>query len=322
MKAYVISLQEPITKLEYLKTFGIDPIWSKGVNGNNDLDLKDNLYISSSYMPKSAIGCALSHINIWKDFIKRGDEDEKYVMIFEDDVILEKNFKQGVLEALKNVPADYDILYLGCFGCDKNYVSNVYELSTLLYGRNRRKGYVNPYISIPEIAYALHAYILSKKGASKLLNLLKGELDDHIDMKIHSLASAEKINTYVTTPRLAYQTSTDTGQSENIKVIHPSVITSPLRYIELDKMVKGDYIFTVSFRQVGGYIINGMSIIFLVTGVICAMMNVKIKNLTLFYLLLSLPDMKYLHNKNMITAITVNYFLLILPSLFVKMIKR
>ena len=272
-------------------------------------------------MPKSAIGCALSHINIWKDFIKRGDEDEKYVMIFEDDVILEKNFKQGVLDALKNVPADYDILYLGCFGCDKNYVSNVYELSTLLYGRNHRKGYVNPYISIPEIAYALHAYILSKKGASKLLSLLKGELDDHIDMKIHSLASVEKINTYVTTPRLAYQTSTDTGQSENIKVIHPSLITSPLRYIELDKMVKGDYIFTVSFRQVGGYIINGMSIIFLICGIICAMMNVKIKNLTLFYLLLSLPDMKHIHNKNMITAITVNYFLLIFPSLFVKMVK-
>jgi GR25 family glycosyltransferase involved in LPS biosynthesis len=325
MKAYVISLEDPIKKIEYLKTFGIDPIWVKGLNGNKDLTKEDlyQSYISSSYVPKSAIGCALSHIKVWKDFIKRDNKDEKYIMIFEDDVVLEENFIQNVIFSLINVPIDYDILYLGCFGCDKNNVSNVYEASTLFYGKNHRKGYINSYISIPEIAYALHGYILSRKGALKLLELLKGGIDDHIDMKIHLLASTEKIDSYVTTPRLAYQTSTDTGKSENIKAIHPSLLISPLRNIELDKMVKADYIFTVSFRQVGDYIINGMSIIFFLLGILCAFIGIEIKYLTLFYILLSLPDFKHVNDKKMMVAIMVNYLLFVFPSfLFITLIKN
>jgi len=324
MKAYIISLEEPIKKMEYLKTFEINPIWVKGFNGNKDLTKEESYksYISSSYVPKSAVGCALSHIKVWKDFIKRDNKDEKYIMIFEDDVVLEKHFKQSVIYSLMNVPINYDILYLGCFGCDKNNVSNVYEASTLLYGKNKRTGYINSYISIPEIAYALHGYILSKKGASKLLELLKNNVNDHIDMKIHLLASKEKIDSYVTTPRLAYQTSTDTGKSENIKVSHPSLLTLPLRHIELDKMVKGDYIFTVSFRQVGPYIINGMSIIFLLLGLICAFIRIDIKYLTLFYILLSLPDFKYIDDKKMILTIMVNYLLFVIPSLFVLLKKK
>ena len=324
MKAYIISLEEPIKKMEYLKTFEINPIWVRGLNGNKDLT-KEYLYksyISSSYMPKSAIGCALSHIKVWKDFIKRDNKDEKYIMVFEDDVVLEENFKQRVIYSLMNVPIDYDILYLGCFGCDKNNVSNVYEASTLLYGKNCRTRYINSYISIPEIAYALHGYILSKKGALKLLELLRDNIDDHIDMKIHLLSSNEHINSYVTTPRLVYQTSTDTGKSENIKAVHPSLLTLSLRNIELDKMVKGDYIVTVSFRQVGGYIINGMSIIFLLLGMLCVFFRVDIKYLTLFYILLSLPDFKNLDDKKMMLTIMVNYLLFISPSLFVACLNK
>ena len=36
-------------------------------------------------------GCAQSHINIWKDVVEKGYEN---VLIFEDDVWLEKDFKQ------------------------------------------------------------------------------------------------------------------------------------------------------------------------------------------------------------------------------------
>jgi GR25 family glycosyltransferase involved in LPS biosynthesis len=322
MKAYIISLEEPIKKNEYLRTFGIDPVWVKGINGNKDLSKEKlyNLYVNAPYMPKAAIGCALSHIKIWREFIERDNKDEKYVMIFEDDVVLEENFQQNMINALINVPADYDILYLGCVACDKNK-SSIYETSTIFYGKNKRAGYVNPYISIPKMAYGSHAYILSKKGAIKLLELIKGNLDEHIDMKLHSLASNEKINSYVATPRLAYQTSSDTGISDNVKVVHPSIITSYLRNIELDKMVRGDYIVTTSIRQVGGYLINGISLIFLLLGVLCALIGIKIEYLSLFYLILSLPDFKHIDNK-MMTTIIVNYLLLIFPSLFMLLCKR
>lgn len=325
MKAYVISLNEPKKKMEYLKTFDIEPIWFKGVNGNREDITQTDLYkryINSSYAPRSAIGCALSHIKAWEDFVKRDDKNEEYLMIFEDDVVLEENFKNGVEKALENVPADYDILYLGCFGCiaDKH---PVYEVSTMLYGKNKRHGIVNQYIAIPEVSYATHAYIISKQGANRLLSLMKGKVDDHIDMLLSSYAASEKINTYVTTPRLAFQTSTDTGISENVKAIHPSIITSLLRHVELDRMAKADYLLTVSIKQFGDYMVNTMSIIFLITGLICAYNQIDIKYLSLFYLLISLPDFQYIKdNKNMRMAIIVNYFLFMTPSLLFTVLRR
>ena len=53
-------------------------------------------------------GCAQSHINIWKDVIEKGYEN---VLIFEDDVWLEKEFKK-YLEILEP-PEKWDVLYLG-----------------------------------------------------------------------------------------------------------------------------------------------------------------------------------------------------------------
>jgi len=53
-------------------------------------------------------GCAQSHINIWKDIVSKGYEN---VLIFEDDVWLEKDFKK-YLEVLEP-PEKWDILYLG-----------------------------------------------------------------------------------------------------------------------------------------------------------------------------------------------------------------
>ena len=53
-------------------------------------------------------GCAQSHINIWKDVVVKGYEN---VLIFEDDVWLEKDFKK-YLEILEP-PEKWDVLYLG-----------------------------------------------------------------------------------------------------------------------------------------------------------------------------------------------------------------
>jgi len=300
MKAYIISLENPIKKIKYLNSYGISIEWIKGVNGQ--------AIENENSIPKGAMGCALSHIKTWKTFMNTDDE---YAIILEDDVVLEDNFLENVNNALMHVPQDYDVLYLGCFGCDPDDVHNFFKLTEFMYGKNKRAAFINEYISIPEFAYATHAYILSRNGAKKLLKLFD-KINNHIDIMLHTFASKNIINTYVTTPRLAYQTSTDTGISENIKTKHPSIVIDMLRNYEIDKMFRGDYIATVSYKQVGPYCINLISFSFLLIGIICKLCKLPIRYLTIFYVILSLPDFQY--KKNLITII-VNYFIMILPYL-------
>ena len=57
------------------------------------------------------IGCSLSHYFIWKEIIK----SNKASIIFEDDVILNKEFFNIILKLIneQNIPNDLDILYFG-----------------------------------------------------------------------------------------------------------------------------------------------------------------------------------------------------------------
>ena len=317
MLNYIISLQEPTKKMEYLRSFGLEPIWVEGVNGKA-LSPEAIQQETTSYCkytcPVSAIGCALAHVKAWREFLMSG---EKYGIIFEDDIILEDSFVYGVYNALHHVPDDFDILYLGCFGCDAENVSSVYKMSGIFYGKNERKGRINDFISVPEYAYAAHAYVLSRKGAQKLIYMMEGKIDDHVDMMLHKLASTGQINTYVTTPRLAYQTSTDSTSSENAKSKYPLLLTDMLHKYEIDRMVRADYLSTTAIQQIGSYIINGITIMFLLLGAIAAVFKIPISYLSICYLLLSVPDLVQRNPENT-NVIVVNYFLFILPSILMR----
>ena len=55
------------------------------------------------------VGCYLSHLQILKDFVL---SKQKYCLILEDDIHLEKNFKIDLRDALQECPEDWDLLYL------------------------------------------------------------------------------------------------------------------------------------------------------------------------------------------------------------------
>ena len=55
-----------------------------------------SIYLSS----QGQIGCYLSHLQILKNFVL---SKQKYCLIFEDDIHLEKNFKIDLRDAFKNV---------------------------------------------------------------------------------------------------------------------------------------------------------------------------------------------------------------------------
>lgn len=105
---YCINLQRRKDKLthimEQFKKIDLDSFQIiKAVDGQK---LKDNLPIKR----KGEIGCLRSHLIVLQDAI-----DRKYdkIAIFEDDVIFCDDFKSRFDYYIKNVPDDWDIMYLG-----------------------------------------------------------------------------------------------------------------------------------------------------------------------------------------------------------------
>ena len=123
------------------------------------------------------IGCACSHIEIWR---KVANRETDIAIIFEDDVILEKDFKKKMYKFLNDLPKDWDMAFLGvgrrrdkygkypCIGDIFRDLDNVVD---------------HPYtakIQPTNRVYGMYGYVINRKGAIKLLKLVK-TLDFPID---------------------------------------------------------------------------------------------------------------------------------------------
>jgi len=313
-KTYVISLNKPDKLLAEISNYGLDPILVEGVNGKKltkEEIAENTTYFGSLFTPLSVIGIAMAHIKSWKLFLESGEE---YGIIFEDDVVFEDNFKEELDLGVKNTPKDFDVLYLGCFGCQNNI-----NFHTILFANtglvNINAGYVNKYVNKPIISLATHAYILSRKGVKKLLNHIENNIYTHVDLNIHILANNNLINIYSLNNRLVYQTSTDETQSLNVSSSHPIILNNILSEYYIDRKVKASYGSTVSLFKVGSFNFNPCSLLFLIMGIILSTTNIDILTITVGYLLISFPDL-YMDINN--SSIKIHYLLLVIPYLVFK----
>ncbi|MDX1642065.1 MAG: glycosyltransferase family 25 protein, partial [Balneolaceae bacterium] len=70
------------------------------------------------------IGCALSHVFVYKDMLKN---NYQRALVLEDDPIINVNAVDSLKEALSELPDDWEFLYLGYHGANKN-PSNMLKL--------------------------------------------------------------------------------------------------------------------------------------------------------------------------------------------------
>lgn len=128
---------------------------------------------SLRYLSYGAMGCALSHIKLWEEIAS--DDQDKYHLIFEDDVIIDSSFQNSLIHLLKTYPSDADIFFLGT---RNERPRDILFLSHFNYCRsfNCRLG--------------AFAYIISGKSAKKILNtilpvnLLCGGIDTALGINI------------------------------------------------------------------------------------------------------------------------------------------
>jgi len=309
-KCYVIGMKYPTEIMETLKKSELDPIWVEGVDAKkmSDEDIKKEVTsFYSGFGPKSTIGCALAHIKTWEKIAKG---DEPYSIVFEDDVVLEPNFLKSYKNAMEKVPKDFDYLQLGYFKF--NPIVNVIFLPSAgfsLFGR--KEEVVNDTIVKPNITLATHAYVISKEGAKKFLDLIKGKINNHIDYMIMNLHIKDKIKVYALKDRIAYQTSTENFDSLNASS-YPFLLNKLVSCFSVDKMVRMNYIFSVNFARLGSININAWTCFILAFGIIGMILNINIIALTIFFVAISIVEIVTFKNLDLVFF---TYFIFILPSL-------
>lgn len=148
--------------------------------------LKESTRMAMFLQPKGVIGCYLSHKKFWQKVVDEGYES---AVIFEDDVRLVSDFKERLIHNLQmlksdeNVDRDYDVILLGAIGRvhpDGKDGIGVRIFSTYI-GGNRPLQRLSETLIQPRRPAGTHAYIVSQKGARKLLELCK-KATFHVDL--------------------------------------------------------------------------------------------------------------------------------------------
>ncbi len=121
------------------------------------------------FWKKAILGCALSHLSLWAELASEGAVCENY-LILEDDVKFQPGWLKVWEEASKHIPADYDVLYLGgVLPPNRPGFNQLVERVNECWGQislNQAFGQPQP---TRYFHFCNYAYILSRKGAQKIL---------------------------------------------------------------------------------------------------------------------------------------------------------
>lgn len=153
---------------------------------SNQIITKEGIYDAKNkkqrvYVPLTpgAIGCALSHKEAWQKII---DENLDNALILEDDIRFDKNFKTKLEQYAHYFPKEYDIIFLG------------YHPSSF---KHLHKNEYNEYIIKTNQVYGLFGYIVSNRGAYKLMEIFP--ITKQIDTEIHK--NFHTIDAYLLKPK-------------------------------------------------------------------------------------------------------------------------
>lgn len=201
------------TVQEEFKPFGIKTITRiPGVYGKTLPRSAFKEYTSplcNKFCPKSAIGCAIGHRRAWQQIV---DRKLKAALVLEDDAYPLPDLNKKLPILWQQVPKDWDIVYLGGFTLNFAWLEDKFITKNVI---------------IPAFPLATHAYVVSYKGAKKILNGTTS-INYHIDHQLaHLYRNNKSINVYAIKPNLINQKS-DSSYSDNQHSTFPM----------LDKMMK------------------------------------------------------------------------------------
>ena len=156
-------------------------------NGTIDLDVsvkRLNLTISPQYLKvarRGQIACTVSHFSLWMQVVCQA---LPFAVILEDDAVIQENFASLVQDILREVPEDYDLVYL--FTQPRQDKKNDKSLSIEGKTQIRR---ANP-------QWCTVAYIISQKGAVKLLQKFQKGITANVDTAFEEMVKRGELKAY------------------------------------------------------------------------------------------------------------------------------
>lgn len=164
------------------------------VNSGFDTSTRGRRHRETDSLPALSLAeraYAAAHVAQWQ----LAKKDATPVVVLEDDATLADGFAQRVAEALRLVPRDFDVLLLGYFFPGGEH-KNVDRLPTTIVRHFLKPAYF----------WGLHGYMLSPKGARRLLEHLP--VDGPVDIFVAKLVHDATLTAYACHPKLIFKKTT------------------------------------------------------------------------------------------------------------------
>lgn len=190
--AYVINLCHRTDR--YANIFNeciknnISPVRIDAVNGKQEFS-----HLQESKLLMAHYGCAMSHIKTLEYVLDNGSQCH---FIMEDDCKLDDNFNDKLSEYSKQLPNDWDLLYLG--GSLIN--ASIYDGGNLI-NNGASENFSQNLLSAKNVL-TTHAYIIKNDSIRKLLSVIKSR-KDRIDILFQEFQ--KQANCFIVYPELAWQ---------------------------------------------------------------------------------------------------------------------
>lgn len=192
-----------ITKIDAIdgKTLLRENISNNDITSDGINDAYNNNQVVYIPLTIGAIGCALSHKKCYQYII---DNNIERCLILEDDVRLHSDFNNQLNILLNEIPKDFDIFVLGHSSTAK--VDPSFIPTNNFYKTNK--------------FYGLFGYIVSNKGARKLLNIfpITKQIDTEISSHLNTIDAYVLYNSIIFSDPSSTKTlfGTDIQIRENI----------------------------------------------------------------------------------------------------------
>jgi len=139
-----------------------------------------SIRVNKQFMKRGELGCAWSHINIYKSLLKEKNVD-KY-LIFEDDVEMVESLEYAY-SCLVNIPRDFDV----CHVSKSDWNPFIFNNKINEFWNTIHKDYFN----------RLTGYIVSKNGAEKILHYTKDSINIPADDLLSHMHIEDKLQVCV-----------------------------------------------------------------------------------------------------------------------------
>ncbi len=172
---YVINLKQDIEKKMHMKKLCkenslqchfVDAVYGKNLTEDNIEQVyskKKAIHEFGRELTKGEIGCALSHLSVYKEIVEKNIE---MAIIVEDDIVIEDGFLE-LLNSVDTFPKMWECILLG------HYRFSFRKLETASsYWERVRINDKYEVVRLMEHAYGTHGYLINKKGAIKLIEAM------------------------------------------------------------------------------------------------------------------------------------------------------